>query len=78
LLFTTAPCSQAGDLVCGAAGGMDDVLVGCFARDCYYTTEDEGGACDGDDYKFGVDLFNLRIHCPDFGFATCRDDHCAN
>jgi len=79
-------CSAVGGLTCYQGVGdeptdhpwFDCVPAGCSMR---FETND---ACDGDDLMLAMDSSNsVRIHCPDYGFATCQDGdgsnpHCAN
>jgi hypothetical protein len=78
LLFELPSCSVAGQLTCDDTLGMDDMGVGCYPKGCAAEPEDPGfGHCEGDDYVFNGEL-HLRVHCPSYGFATCRDNVCAN
>lgn len=76
-------CAQA-DLGCSAQQPVDEehdppwldcVVGGCAPN---YSAAD---SCDGDDLRLGL-LMNgeaaVRVHCPDYGFATCKLDRCAN
>jgi hypothetical protein len=81
-LFEAPACGGAGDLTCAIAVGNEN--VGDYAVDCVPAgcgnawgglTED----CEGDDYVAREGYWNsLRIHCPAFGFATCRDGRCTD
>lgn len=70
--------STAGQLECAEAQSMGDMTIGCYAPGCGAGTEDTDWGCQGDDYRFAIDGLEYRIHCAAYGFATCREETCAN
>lgn len=70
-------CGSSGELVCAEGTGdaqTDGVWMDCMPAGCE-TLLDDFEDCDGDDL---ITDFGLRLHCPDYGFATCRNLRCAD
>jgi len=86
----TVDCAAGAEVTCyeGGQEPPDPHLIGCHPVGCdsgSFYVEDE---CDGDDVVIalghsGSDVptesasSRARVHCPDYGFQTCRDGRCA-
>ena len=75
-------CRDAGDLECTLGGGVqeqDSPWLDCVPHACGIRF-DVSDKCDGDDILLDMGQGNAvtRLHCPTYGFATCKDRVCAN
>jgi hypothetical protein len=81
-LFRTPACAGAGELTCAVAlgnAGPEEVAVDCVPEGCGALWDEQVETCDGEDYVATQGYWNeLRIHCPDFGFATCHGGRCVD
>ena len=85
-------CAAGGDFACfrGEQEPPNALIYGCQPKGCKEASSRiEADDCDGDDVVIGLgdDAFDIpsepptshaRVHCPDYGFATCRDGRCVN
>jgi hypothetical protein len=66
-------------MVCSQTGGdeeNDNPWYDCEPKGCYWPF-DNFDSCRGDDLVAHVDNDSeLRVHCPDYGFATCSYGRC--
>jgi hypothetical protein len=76
-------CAQAG-LTCSDEQPVDEEhappWVDCVVSGCA-PNHSAADRCDGDELVLGLlmnDEAAVRVHCPDYGFATCRYDRCAD
>jgi hypothetical protein len=52
---------------------------GCKPKDCADEEAiDHSSACDGDDIVLDLSFWSGRVHCPRYGFSTCRDAQCVD
>jgi hypothetical protein len=79
-LFRGPQCTVGGAFECGSAGAdnSDDRWWDCLPAGCDNSWNGEDARCEGDDYVFDAGFMSVRVHCPDYGFATCRGGRCAD
>lgn len=81
LLFEAPDCGLIGNFECTPSGGTnaDDAWLACVPPGCSGGLQGEPQeGCVGDDYEASDGYWSIRLHCPDYGFATCRDALCAD
>lgn len=74
-------CKGAAPLTCVEDFGEqvnDRSFLDCLPKGCVFPYYDlRVDECQGDDLRLGIQG-DVSLHCPDYGFSTCRNGVCAN